>query len=67
VVLRTGSDCFPVQYYVSSFITEKGCVYYAVRTETSYMIQVKFHVQRVKPVMGFERLVAIRWSLKVNE
>jgi hypothetical protein len=53
---------FSLQYYVSSFITETECLYHAVRTETLYVIQVKVRVYKVKPVVGLERLVAIRWE-----
>jgi hypothetical protein len=58
---------FSLQYYVSSFITETECLYHTVRTETSYVIQVKVHVYRVEPAVGLERRVAIRWGHKVNE
>ena len=40
VDLRTNSHYFPIQHYLTGFITETECVYCAVRTESLNIIQV---------------------------
>jgi len=40
VDLRTNSDYFPAPYQLTGFKTETECVYFAVRTEFLYIIDV---------------------------
>jgi len=40
--LITDSDYFLTQHYTTDFIAETACVYCAVRTESSHIIQISF-------------------------
>jgi hypothetical protein len=44
VDLRTNSDDFPIQHYLTVFITETDSVYCAVQTGFLYVIWVKFSI-----------------------